>query len=236
MKELIDILYEDDDILVLNKPNGILTTAPAGIDNMVIRIREFLCWKNHQNRNPYVGIVHRLDRPASGVIVFGLHPAATRNLCDQFQNRSVEKEYRAFVSGHVPNSEKNWNDTMRKVPDQAKAEIVDASHPEAKQAVANVNIIEKTNEGTLLQVELHTGRTHQIRLQASSRGFPIWGDIEYGSEHSFGPPVEDERRRPIALHAQRLCFNHPTTSSKLEFTAENPSVWQELGISHGSGQ
>ena len=228
MEQLVDILYEDEFILVLNKPNGILTTAPPGIDSMAIRVREYLKWRHHKTGDIYVGIVHRLDRPASGAIVFGLTSKMTRRMCEQFQLRTVQKTYIVGVEGHVDSPSATWRDTIRKIPDVARAELVPLNHPEGKLALLSYQSEKRTDKSEILSIQLQTGRTHQIRVQCSSRGHAVLGDHDYGSSIPFGPTTADPRARHIALHAKIVEFDHPKSGERLRIEAPLPPTFEAL--------
>ena len=117
---------------------------------------------------------------------------------------------------------------MRKMPDEAKSEIVDSSHPEAKEAILHFRVKGQLDNKSWLEIELHTGRTHQIRLQCATRGLPIIGDALYGSESDFGPKTNDHRKRWIALHSRRLEFEHPIEHVPVSQVAPLPVCWQPL--------
>ena len=119
----------------------------------------------------------------------------------------------------MPDDEGVWEDFMRKIPDQPQAEIVPPDHPDARLARLSYRVIARSRGLTRLAITLETGRMHQIRLQAASRGWPIWGDYQYGAQLPYGPPEEDPRRRWIALHARRLAFQHPMTREPVEVIA-----------------
>jgi RluA family pseudouridine synthase len=226
----VALLYESGACLVVNKPSGVLTQAPPGIDSLEERIKALLRERERLQGAVYLGVPHRLDRPASGAIVFARHPRATRRLADQFEARTVEKTYWACVAGHVGPAEGTWRDFLRKVPDEPRAEIVPENHPHGRLAVLHYRTIGATQHGSLLEITLETGRTHQIRVQAASRGHPLLGDEQYGSKIPFGPPSDDPRERAIALHARRLAFRHPTTREQVAITAPLPTAWRELGV------
>ena len=126
----------------------------------------------------------------------------------------VRKVYWTLVEGHVADEQGVWRDFVRKVPDEPRAEIVDRQHPAARLAVLNFRVLQRFAAATWLEIELETGRTHQIRLQAAARGFPVVGDSQYGAKESFGPLTEDLRERWIALHARSLSFRHPMTRNR----------------------
>ena len=146
------------------------------------------------------------------------------------QGRTVQKTYWACVEGVPQDDAGCWQDTMRKVPGEARSEIVPADHPDAQKAVLHFQVIERQEQGSWLEIQLQTGRTHQIRLQCACRGLPIIGDRQYGSTRSFGPADDDDRRRWIALHARRLAFKHPMTREQVDITAPLSVYWNSLGL------
>ena len=224
-----DILLEDDAVLAVVKPVGIATQAPAGIDSLEVRIRKYLASPN-DCAEIYLGIPHRLDRPVSGVMVFAKTRRAARQLSRQFERRQIRKRYRLAVEGHVDPTEGTWTDHLWKVYGQPRAMVVESAHPQAQQAVLHYRTVGSHRHGAWLEVELETGRTHQVRVQASSRGHPVVGDELYGSTIPFGPPAADERMRAIALHACSLTFRHPTTGEEITLVASTGDTWNELDL------
>jgi 23S rRNA pseudouridine1911/1915/1917 synthase len=228
----LEILYDEGPVLVVNKLAGVLTQAPAGIDSLEIRVKEFYRQREGKpaDANIYLGLPHRLDRPVSGAIVFARHVRAAQRLSTQFENRTVTKSYWAFVEGAVSPDEGTWTDYLHKRHGMAQAEVVDASHPAAKHAVLHYRVLWRGPQGTWLEIELETGRTHQIRVQAASRGYAVVGDSQYGSTTAFGDSALDLRDRPIALHARNLGFRHPMTDESVEVTAPLPRDWEALAL------
>ena len=224
----VEILYEQGPCLVVCKPSGILTQAPPGIDSLELRIKAFLKARENKPGNVYLGVPHRMDRPVSGAMVFARHVRACRRLSDQFEGRTVQKIYWACVAGTVEPPQGTWRDCVRKIPGQARAEIVAASHPDAREAILHYRVVGASPWGSHVEIELETGRTHQIRIQASSRGHPVLGDELYGSQVAFGPQPEDTRLRSIALHGRCLTFLHPMTHEKVSVTAPLPSPWRAV--------
>jgi RluA family pseudouridine synthase len=224
------ILYESEACLVVGKPPGLLTQAPPGIDCLEVRIRDFLRVRDGRPADAYLGIPHRLDRPASGAMLFGKTRRATRRLAEQFEHRSVAKVYWACVAGPVAPRAGTWSDLVRKVPGEARAEIVAPDHPEARSAVLHYRVLDAFAWGSWLEIELETGRTHQIRIQAASRGHPLLGDLQYGSTVPFGTQHEDVRRRAIALHARAIGFRDPKSRKPVSVTAPVADDWLTLGI------
>jgi len=224
---MLEILYEEGPLLAINKPSGLLTQAPAGIDSLEQRVREYLIAHEGRGENGYVGVPHRLDRPVSGVILFGKHSRATRRISEQLEARQVDKVYWALTEGTIEPDEGTWTDYIRKVPNQAHAEIVPPIDPLAREAILHFKVLKRFEWGTWLEIRLETGRMHQIRVQAGSRGFPILGDAQYGSVQPFGPQHEDSRENAIALHARSISFNHPMTREPLQIVAPTSETWNQ---------
>jgi 23S rRNA pseudouridine1911/1915/1917 synthase len=229
-KSRLPILLDSGPMVVVDKPGGLLTQAPPDIDSVEAWLREqFAAEQPASDRRPYVGVPHRLDRPASGAMVMLRHAKAARRVAEQFEHRTVEKTYWALVSGRVSESGESsgqWSDYMRKVPDEARSEIVGSDHPEAQYALLDFQILEQCEDASWLEIRLETGRTHQIRLQCGSRGFPLLGDQQYGSSMPFGPQVDDPRSRWIALHARRLSLDHPAERRRVTLEAPLFSCWE----------
>lgn len=223
----VEILYDQGPCLVVNKPAGLLTQAPAGIDSLETRLRAVLQQRDNKPGEIYLGLPHRLDRPASGALLFGRQRRATRRLARQFEKRSVKKLYWAIVSGQVLPPEGTWIDYLRKVPNQARVEIAGPEDPDGRQAVLHYRTLRAGSQITWLEITLETGRMHQIRVQAAARGHPVLGDAQYGSTVPFGPQHEDWRLRAIALHARSLAFEHPVSRQLVQVTAPLPAAWGE---------
>ena len=223
----VEILYEVGPCLAVCKPGGLLTQAPPGIDSMETRLKSYLKLREQKSGNIYLAVIHRLDRPVSGVLLFARNVRAARRLAAQFQQRQVRKIYWALLEGCVEPPQGQWHDTMRKVPDEARAELVPASHPDAQQASLSYRVLGQWESYCWLEIELLTGRMHQIRLQAASRGHPILGDTLYGATQPFGPVCHDWRARWIALHARQLEFVHPMTRQPVVVTAPLAACWPQ---------
>ncbi|REK05987.1 MAG: RluA family pseudouridine synthase [Planctomycetota bacterium] len=224
------VLLEDDAVLAVAKPVGIATQAPRGIDSLEARVRRYLAGTAGDPADVYLGIPHRLDRPVSGAIVFAKTRRAARQLSRQFERRRVAKRYWACVDRAIAPEAGTWTDYLYKVYGQPRAEVVDASHPAGQEAVLHYRTIGAHGGGAWLEIELETGRTHQIRVQSASRGHPILGDELYGSRVTFGPAVDDPRQRAIALHARSLSFYHPTTKELVTIEAPLSEAWQALAL------
>lgn len=225
-----EILYEEGPCLVVVKPGGVLTQAPPGIDSLELRIKGFLKTRDHKPGKVYLGVPHRLDRPVSGVMVFAKHVRAARRIAEQFEGRTVQKKYWAVVEGKVTPEQGTWRDRTRKIPDIAQAEVVDRGHPDGRVAVLHYRVMAHLKEMSWLEIELETGRMHQIRVQAAFRGHPVVGDSLYGATSVFGPQTADIRQRWIALHARSLRFRHPMTRETIHQTAPLPESWLALDL------
>ncbi|MDR3182308.1 MAG: RluA family pseudouridine synthase [Planctomycetaceae bacterium] len=228
-----DILYEAGPVLGINKPAGVLTQAPPDIDSLEKRVKKYLCETEGRPENGYLGIPHRLDRPVSGVILFGKHSRAAHRLSEQFERREIKKIYWALVAGHVENDNGTWVNFMRKIPDTPRGEIVSEDCPDAKKAVLHYIVVRRFKyqdiSVTKLEITLETGRMHQIRLQSSFHAHPVLGDAMYQSAVPFDDYFDDERRRSIALHAVSIAFTDPMLKQPVTLTAPLPQTWHRFG-------
>ena len=225
----LEIIFENPEILAVSKPGGLLTQAPSGIDSIEARVKRYLAARYQLQGKVYLGVPHRLDRPASGAIVFAKNKKSARYLAEQFQQRTVGKVYWALVAGEVAEAESIWEDWMRKVPGEARSEICDETTEGAQLARLRYRML-RPGSPTLLEIHLETGRSHQIRLQSSTRGLPLLGDELYGSDQAFGPFSDDARDRWIALHARTLEITDPATNRLQTITAPLPKPWQDSSI------
>ncbi|QDT67972.1 Ribosomal large subunit pseudouridine synthase D [Planctomycetes bacterium MalM25] len=226
----LDVLYEDGPVLVVNKPPGLLTQAPRGIDSLELWVRAHYKEKERLEGKFYCGIIHRIDRPVTGAIAFGRHLRATQRLAKQFQERTVGKTYWALVEGQVEPDEGTWRDHLHKRHGMAQSIVVPEDDPRGKHAVLHYTIRGRLDGATWLEITLETGRTHQIRVQAASRGHAILGDSQYGATTPFGEPTEELRDRQIALHARSLSFRHPMREESVEVTAPLGAAWDGFDL------
>ena len=225
----LEVLYHEGPCLVINKPGGLLTQAPPGVDSAEVRAKAyFRAREGKEEGNLYLGVPHRLDRPVSGALVLARHARAANRLSEQFSERRVGKIYWAIVAGQVSAAEGTWRDHVRKIPEEPRAEVCSADLADAREAVLHYRVLGELEGGTWLEVQLETGRMHQVRVQGASRGHAIWGDELYGSQVSFGPAAADPRERWIALHARQLRFKHPMTKAAVEVVAPLPGCWPGL--------
>jgi 23S rRNA pseudouridine1911/1915/1917 synthase len=224
------ILYEEGPCLAIDKPGGLLTQAPLHIDSLERRLRQYLQQRDAKPGRIYLGLPHRLDRPVSGVLLFARHVRAARRLSDQFERRMVDKRYVALLEGALADDAGEWVDYIGKVPEQARAEVLGAGHPQARLARLCYRVLGRHAQYTCVEIQLDTGRYHQIRVQAAAHGHPVVGDFPYGAHQSFGPTCSDERERCIALHARSVSFYHPMTHEPRTVVAPWPDYWGDLAV------
>ena len=226
--DALDILYEDNHCLALNKPAGWPTTHFDGREETVDRLaKAYLKEKYRKPGNVFLGVVHRLDKPVSGVLLFARTSKAAARLSEQFREGVVEKTYWAVVESRVkPTDGCPWassdsgslEDWLKKDDAAARVEVIPPETPGAQLARLLFTVRGRYDGLTWLELRPHTGRKHQLRVQLASRGYPIYGDAKYGSDHSFGPA--------IALHARSLTFLHPVSKEPITLTAEVPAYWR----------
>ncbi len=227
---MLSVLFEDNHTLAVNKPAGLATQAPPAYPSLEGLARDYLRQKYHKPGKVYLGVPHRLDRPVSGVVLFARQTRSAQRLAEQFRTRQVRKVYWALVdtpAGELPPEEGTWEDWLVKVPDQARGERAEPGAPGARQALLHFRRVHAGPEGALLRIELETGRMHQVRIQAASRGWPIRGDELYGSRQPFGSG--------IALHARTLVFLHPVRYEPVRVSAPFPESWHTL-LPDGAGE
>ena len=214
------VLLEDGPILAINKPAGLLTQAPPGVPSLEAEVKAWLKERHDKPGKVYLGIPHRLDRGVSGVIVFTRNSKAAARMAEQFEQRGVRKIYWAVVEGIPDPPAAELTDWILKLPEQSRAEIVSAVTPGARGCRLSYRVLATRENTSLVEIEPHTGRMHQIRVQFASRGWPVLGDTQYGSTRS---PFFEEQR--IALHAHSLTFQHPVRYDPLTITAPLPDDW-----------
>ncbi len=215
----LDILYEDNHCLAVAKPAGCLSTHYQGREETLDRAaKRYLKEKYHKPGNVFVGIVHRLDRLVSGVLLFARTSKAAARLAEQFREGTVDKVYWAVVEGDVGRSAGTLEDWLKKDRDAGRVEVVEPRTPGARQALLHVQRRAAHGGLTWLELRPQTGRTHQLRVQLAHHGHPIYGDAKYGSVHTFPGAV--------ALHARALTFLHPVRYEPITLTAELPRAWR----------
>src|SRR5262245_4166367 len=216
---VLEVLYEDNHLLVVSKPAGLATQGVAeGAPSVVTRAKNYLKKKYKKPGQVYLGVVSRLDSTVSGTLVLARTSKAADRLTKQFQSGQVEKVYWALVERPPEPAEGELSHWVLKNDRERRMEVVAPRGRGAQHARLSYRTLAKERLGTLVEVRLHTGRKHQIRLQLATVHCPILGDRKYGSRKPF---VSDA----IALHCVRLAFEHPTTKERLEFGSPPPASW-----------
>ena len=257
--KVIDVIGDSAGVIAVWKPAGLATQAPPGIPSAESWLRREL---HGESSRGYLGVPHRIDRGVSGVVLFAATPRAARKLSRQFERRQVRKSYLAIVTcgeasqdtvaalvqaGNASNGNTEpasaeavtWCDRLEKIPEEARARLVAADERGGREAVTLARLrCRLSPDRLLLELSPVTGRMHQLRLQAATRGLPILGDDIYGvaDDDWAGPlqlpegdglPDADPRMRPIALHASRIMYADPDTGSEVTIEAALPAYWPE---------
>jgi len=210
----VPILHEDAHVLFVSKPGGMLSQPDyTGDEDLTVWVASHL--RQSASDDPFVGLVHRLDRPASGAMVLAKTPDAARHLTDQFKQRQPTKRYVALVSG-APTLLGSFEDYL--VKENGTVKTVSPSNPAGKHAALRYQRLAVSEGMALVDITLETGRSHQIRVQFSSRGHAVLGDVRYGGSSAF-----DEYT--IALHAYHLSVDHPETGRPVGVSAPLPDTW-----------
>ncbi len=216
---MIKVIYEDNHLLVVEKPVNILSQGDDTNDvDMVNLLKKYVKEKYNKPGNVYIGLVHRLDRPVGGAMVFAKTSKAASRLSDQVRTKKLKKTYRAVIHGTMNKKEDILKDYLYKNKKTNMVSVVKKDHKESKDAELSYKTL-STKEGlSLVEIDLKTGRSHQIRVQFSSRKHPLFGDQRYGKDlNKVG--------QQIALWSHSLEFEHPTTKEVLKFVSNPPKEY-----------
>jgi len=220
----LEILYEDNHVIVINKSaSDIVQGDKTGDETLPDKIKNYLKVKYDKPGNVFCGVVHRLDRPTSGAVVFARTSKALERLNAQFRDKETNKIYWAIVESRPEKEEATLIHYLRKNEKQNTSYASLKEVPGSKKAVLHYTLIASSDRYWLLEIKLETGRHHQIRAQLSSSGCVIKGDLKYGAKR----PNKDGS---ICLHARELQFNHPTTKEVIKIIAPLPEdpLWQHF--------
>lgn len=227
--DMLDILYEDNHCIAVNKPCGWPSAHFDGKEETVDRlVKDYLKEKYQKPGNVFLGVVHRLDKPVTGVLMFARTSKAAARLSEQFRENIIEKVYWAVVELEARVSERGQKkelplfgtlqDWLRKDEDEGRVVVTAANELGSQLAVLHYQTKATHNGLALLELRPQTGRKHQLRVQLAHHGSPIYGDAKYGSSHAFA--------NGIGLHARALTFLHPIRLEPITLTAEIPRTWR----------
>lgn len=214
----MEVVYEDNHIIIINKASGeIVQGDKSGDTPLADLVKDYIKRKYNKPGNVFLGVVHRLDRPVSGLVVFARTSKALTRLNDMFRNGDIHKTYWAITRNRPPEEEATLTHWITRNIQQNKSYAADREKPNSKKAMLRYRLIGCTDNYHLLEVQLMTGRHHQIRCQLAHIGCPIKGDLKYGAQRS-NPDGS------ICLHARRVEFVHPVTKQTVVAEAPLPTL------------
>ena len=223
---MLKVIYEDNHVLVVIKPHNIPTQKDSSLDKcMVDLVEEYLREKYNKQVRVFVGLIHRLDRPTGGVMVFAKTSKAANRLTEQVQNGEFKKKYFAVCVGKPKSKKEYLVNYLKKNMRDNVVEVVPETVFGAKKAEMEYEVLDSTNNLSLLNVNLYTGRSHQIRVQLKNIGNPVFADVKYGAYTG--------KKQNLALWAYSLKFIHPTTKDAMLFkVAPNAEEypWNEFNV------
>jgi 23S rRNA pseudouridine1911/1915/1917 synthase len=224
---ILKVLYEDNHLLAVEKPAGILSQGDySSQDSLLDKAKEYIRVKYKKQGNVFLGLVHRLDRNVSGILIFARTSKAAKRLHRQFLSRSVKKYYLAIVSGTAVFSynREDWTELVHHLRKQRGfTEVLENESGNSKPGILNFIEIADNGRERLLLIRLITGRKHQVRSQLSSVGLPVTGDRKYGASEEFPDGS-------ICLHSLSLCFTHPVKGTRLELFSDIPDLILNRGF------
>ena len=213
---MLEIIYEDNHLIAINKRPGDLVQGDKTGDNTLIdQVKNYIKKKYNKPRGVFLGLIHRLDRPTSGLILFAKTSKALKRINKQFKDRKTQKKYWAIIDKSFDSNSGTLTHWLKRNPKMNKSFANNEEVNDSKKAILHYKKIIKLRKYCVLEINLETGRHHQIRSQLSFIGFPVKGDLKYNAK----------RKNPdasIDLHARSLTINHPTTKKKITFLASPP--------------
>ena len=218
-----NILFEDNHLLIINKKSGELAQGDeTGDIPLIDSLKDFIKKRDKKPGNVYLGLIHRLDRPTSGILVFAKTSKALTRMNEIFKTRKVKKSYWAIVENKPEKEFERLEHYLRKNPKNNKTTVFTNPTKDAKIAILEYQLKGNLDNYYLLEVDLFTGRSHQIRAQLSFIGHPIKGDLKYGAKRS-NPDGS------ISLHARKISFTHPVSKEEIQIVAPPPNepIWKE---------
>lgn len=222
--ENLEVLYEDNHIIVVNKrPGDIVQGDKTGDTPLSEILKEYIAKKYNKPGNVFLGVVHRLDRPTSGIVLFAKTSKALSRMNKLFSERETQKIYWAIVKNPPPKAKDTLIHFLKRNPKQNKSYAYSKEIPDSKKAILNYTLLKSLKNYHVLEIELETGRHHQIRSQLAAINSPIKGDLKYGFDRS-------NKDGSIHLHARKLCFIHPVKKEPMEIIALPPDdpLWNAI--------
>ena len=220
-KDTLEILFEDNHLLIVNKKSGDIVQADKTGDKPLSEVvKEYIQEKYNKPGEVFLGVIHRLDRPTSGIIIFARTSKALERLNKMLRERNVSKTYWAVIKNNPKNTKDTLIHFLKKNPKNNKSTVFKKEAEGSKKAILHYTIIKNLKNYSLLEIDLETGRHHQIRAQLSFIGSPIKGDLKYGASRS-------NKDGSIHLHARKINFTHPVSKKIITIIAPVPNevIW-----------
>lgn len=220
-KENLQVLFEDNHLIIVNKRAGDITQGDKTGDKPLNEVvKEYVKVKYNKPGNVFIGTVHRLDRPTSGIVIFARTSKALERLNKMLRDKTINKTYWALVKNKPKKERDTLTNFLKKDPKKNKSFVYKKEIDGSKKATLHYKVIQKLENYTLLEIDLETGRHHQIRTQLSNIGSPIKGDLKYGFPRS-------NKDGSISLHARKINFIHPVSKEEIKITAPTPKdvIW-----------
>lgn len=216
---VVKVIYEDNHLLVVEKPVNVLSQSDDTKDkDMITILKEYVKEKYNKPGNVFIGLVHRLDRPVGGVMVFAKTSKAASRLSEQVRNKTFKKTYRAIVHGDFNKEKDTFRDYLYKNKKTNMVSVVNKNHKDAKDAELSFELLSSKHDLSFVEIDLKTGRPHQIRVQFASRGHVLFGDQRYGQKiNKVG--------QQLALWSSKIEIIHPTTKEKMIFESNAPDEY-----------
>lgn len=216
------VLHEDNHIIIINKRAGdIVQGDKTGDKPLSDVVKEYIKEKYNKPGNVFLGTVHRLDRPTSGIVIFARTSKALERLNKMLRDKEIKKTYFAVVKGHLTKKTNTLTNFLKKNPKNNKSSAFPKEIAGSKKAILHYKVVKELDNYSLLEIDLETGRHHQIRCQLSNIGHPIKGDLKYGFARS-------NKNGSIHLHARKIAFIHPVSKNQITITSplpKNDPIW-----------
>ncbi|GAB1612224.1 RluA family pseudouridine synthase [Mammaliicoccus lentus] len=224
----INVLYEDNHLLIVEKPVNIAVQEDASKDmDLLNMLKSYIKEKYNKPGDVYLGLVHRLDRPVGGVMVFARTSKAASRLSNELRKQQIYRKYKAIIRGTLPNKQGELVDYLYKNRKKNLVSVVSSKNKDGKKAILEYKVLSKKDNLSMLEVELKTGRSHQIRVQLANQGTPLYGDQKYGED-------VNKHGQQIALWASSLSVKHPTKDEMITVESEPPKEYPWAEFTHTS--